>query len=197
MRRIFWLAAAVMFLVPASGWCQQSVEQQGQNQAQTSAPQHESLGDAARRAREHKKETPKSAKVFTNDNLPAAGVVSSVGPPPAAEAPQGPAAAAPPAGAAPSKNDEKTWREKFAGLRQKLEQDQAELDVMQRELGVLGVQNYSDPVKAMQEQLTRSDINKKTADIEAKKKAVAADKQAISDAEDDLRKSGGSPGWAR
>ena len=69
----------------------------------------------------------------------------------------------------PAANDEKTWRDKFATLRHKLEQDQAELDVMQRELGVLNVQYYSDPVKAMQQQFTRSDINKKTADIDAKK----------------------------
>jgi hypothetical protein len=68
---------------------------------------------------------------------------------------------------------------------------------MQRELGVLDVQYYSNPVKAMQQDLTRSDINKKTADIDAKKAQIEADKQAISDAEDDLRKAGGDPGWAR
>jgi len=68
---------------------------------------------------------------------------------------------------------------------------------MQRELGVLDVQYYSDPVKAMQQDLTRADINKKTADIEAKKQQIEADKQAISDAEDDLRKAGGDSGWAR
>ena len=80
---------------------------------------------------------------------------------------------------------------------QKLATDQADLDVMQRELGVLDVQNYSDPVKAMQQALTRSDINKKAADIDAKTKEIEADKQAIADAEDDLRKAGGDSGWAR
>ena len=68
---------------------------------------------------------------------------------------------------------------------------------MQRELGVLDLQNYSDPMKGMQQGLTRSDINEKTAKIEAKKKQIAADQQAISDAEDQLRKSGGDSGWAR
>ncbi len=53
---------------------------------------------------------------------------------------------------------------------------------MQRELGVLDVQYYSDPVKAMQQQLTRSDINDKTAKIDAKKKEIEADQQAIDDA---------------
>ena len=68
---------------------------------------------------------------------------------------------------------------------------------MQRELGVLNMQYYSDPNKAMQQQLSRDDINKKTSDIDAKKKDVEADQQAIDDAEDDLRKAGGDPGWAR
>jgi hypothetical protein len=59
------------------------------------------------------------------------------------------------------------------------------------------VQYYNDPVKAMQQQLSRDDINKKTADIDAKKKQIEADQQAIDDAQDELRKSGGDPGWGR
>ena len=59
------------------------------------------------------------------------------------------------------------------------------------------MQGYSDPNVAMQQSFTHSDIDKKTAEIEAKKKAVAADQQAISDAESDMIKSGGAPGWAR
>ncbi|MGC2724093.1 MAG: hypothetical protein WA224_09030, partial [Candidatus Acidiferrales bacterium] len=72
-----------------------------------------------------------------------------------------------------------------------------ELDIMQRELGVLDVQYYNDPVKAMQQGYTRSDIDEKTAKIDAKKKQIEADGQAISDAEEELRRSGGDPGWAR
>ena len=36
-----------------------------------------------------------------------------------------------------------------------------------------------------------------TADIGGKQKQIQADQQAIADAEDDLRKSGGDSGWAR
>ena len=192
MRRFWCLAAAALFVWPAVGWCRQD------SQAQTSAPQKESLADAARRAREQKKETPKAAKVFTNDNLPAAGSVSAAAQPPASESEaEGTEAATTPAGEAAAKDAGAAWREKFIELRQKLARDQADLAVMQRELGVLDVQNYNDPVKAMQQQLTRSDMNKKTADIEAMKKSIAADQQAIADAEDQLRKSGGDSGWAR
>jgi len=49
----------------------------------------------------------------------------------------------------------------------------------------------------MQQDLTRGDINKKTGDIEAKQKQIEADQQAIADAEEQLRKSGGDSGWAR
>ena len=174
---------------------------QGQSQSQSPTatsippnPPKESLAEAARRSREQRKDAGKSGKVFTNDNLPTEGV-STVG----VEAPAGGDAAATSAvaaeGAAPS--DEKAWRERFGKLRDKLAKDQAELDVLQREMGVVNLQVYNDPVKALQQNLTRSDINAKAAKIDAMTKQIEADKQAISDAEDQLRKSGGDVGWAR
>jgi len=172
---------------------------QGQSQAQSPAatsippnPPKESLAEAARRSREQK--AAKSGKVFTNDNLPTQGV-STVG----VEASAGGDAAATSGVAAEgaTPNDEKTWRERFAKLRDKLAKDQAELDVLQREMGVVNIQAYNDPVKALQQNLTRSDINAKAGKIDAMTKQIEADKQAISDAEDQLRKSGGDVGWAR
>ena len=227
MRRILsWAAAAAILAHPANGWCQSanpkpSQDSQSQASGQTSqtasaaasdstgpakstgattttvtaspAPQQESLAEAARKSREAKKDETKPVKVFTNDNLPATGGISTVGKePPAADGTADGTEAK--AGAA---GDEKSWREKFAGLRAKLARDQEDLSVMQRELGVLNLQNYSDPVKAMQQELTRDDINKKTADIDAKTQAIKADQQAIDDAEDALRKAGGDSGWAR
>jgi hypothetical protein len=173
----------------------QTASSPGQTQT-TPAPQEDSLAAAARRTREQKKDIPKPAKVFDNDNIPTQGGVSTVGS--SSSAPSGESNAATPApGAAPAASGEKFWRDKFDTLRHKLDQDQADLDVMQRELGVLNMQDYSDPMKTMQQGLTRSDINDKTAAIETKKKQIEADKQAITDAEDDLRKAGGDPGWAR
>lgn len=210
MRRILWLCAAVLVL-GVGGAIEAAQAQQDQAPAQSTssqqsaaaAPKQDSLVEAARKAREEKekKEAPKAAKVFTNDNLPSDGGVSTVGEGSASSGDQGQATdnSGQPA-AAP--NDEKTWREKFADLRHKLEQDQAALDVLQREAGVGMVQYYGgDPQKANQDQMSQqpmgADYNKKVADIDAKKKAVEADQQAISDAEDELRKAGGNPGWAR
>jgi hypothetical protein len=161
----------------------------------SSAPQ-DSLAEAARKAREQKKLAAKPGKVFTNDNIPTSGGISSASASSASSAKEA-ASDATPASSSASANDEKSWRDKFAQLRQKLDRDKENLDVMQRELGELSVQYYSDPTKAMQQQLSRDDINKKTAAIDAKKKEVEADQQAIDDAEDDLRKAGGDPGWAR
>ena len=205
--RALWLAAiaAIAAFAPSS-YCQQqdpakqaspdSAASQSAAQAPPQAPStpQESLADAARRAREQKKDTAKQAKVITNDNIPKEGGISAVGEePPAAEN----AEKAPAEADTSAKSDEKKWRARFDKLHHKLEQDQADLEVMQRELGVLNLQYYNDPVKAMQQELTRSDINEKTAKIAAKEKEIEADKQAISDAEDELRQSGGDPGWAR
>jgi hypothetical protein len=214
MRRALWLAAiAAIAAFPSSGHCQQQEQAKSQSQdsatspstsqsvaqaaPQTAGSQQESLAEAARRAREQKKETPKPPKIFTNDNIPKEGGISTVGeePPAAKNSKNAPADTAKSDKAAAS--NEKTWRERFEKLHRKLEQDQADLDVMQRELGVLDLQYYNDPVQAMQQELTRSDINAKTAKIATKQKEIEADQQAISDAQDDLRQSGGDPGWAR
>jgi hypothetical protein len=178
----------------ANGGASSSAASSSQDQSagtSAAAPQGDSLAAASRKAKEQKSQPAKPAKVFTNDNLPSGGI-STVGVTSSAVPTDGSAAAAPSSG-----QGEKYWRDKFASLNKKLEQDQTEVDVMQRELGQLNLQNYGDPVQAMQQGYSRSDIDKKTTEIDAKQKAVEADKQAISDAEDDLRRAGGDPGWGR
>jgi hypothetical protein len=222
MRRdLLCAAVAAILLAPASGLAQQQSQNQGQQgqtppaaSSQTAAQSSSSAASAdqsaapvdplvaaARKAREQKKDQAKPAHVFDNDNVPKAGGISAVGATPAEESGDGGVTADAGAGdakaGAPSANDEKSWRDRFAKLRHKLDEDQADLDIMQRELGVLDVQYYNDPVKAMQQGYTRSDIDEKTAKIDAKKKQIEADGQAITDAEEELRKSGGDPGWAR
>lgn len=205
---------AAFLCVSVAAWPQQTEQKPSQNDQRTSAakdqstssasPQQtpagpaDSLAEAARKARAAEKKTPKTARVFTNDNIPTAGGVSQVGVASQTPSESASASSAQAKGSAKAANgnSEASWRARFAQLRHKLEQDQAELDIMQRELGVLNMQYYSDPNKAMQQQLSRDDINKKTDAIDKKKAQVASDQQAISDAEDDLRKAGGDAGWA-
>jgi hypothetical protein len=212
MRRILsWAAAAAILAIPAGSRGQEADAKPAPAQqapagstdssaatsstVQSSAPQTESLADAARKAREAKKDQTKPPRVFDNDNLPG-GTVSTVGKTDDAKK-DGDATDASDHKSKSGTDSEKAWKEKFATLRSKLARDKEDLEVMQRELGVLNLQNYSDPNKGLQQELTRSDINNKTAAIDAKQKAIDADQQAIDDAEDDLRKSGGDSGWAR
>ena len=196
-------AVAALLIAPHFAAAQDQSGTSGQS-APSAVSQPTSLAEAARKAREEKKAS-KPPKVFTNDNLPTAGGISSAtATVPSAAGSSTPgkeldkdAASISAADASSTPRDEKAWRDKFALLHQKLDRDKAALDVMQRELGVLNVQYYNDPTKAMQQDYSRDDINKKTAEIDAKKKDVDADQQAISDAEDALQKAGGDPGWAR
>jgi hypothetical protein len=181
-----------------------SAQASSQSSTVSSAPQEDSLAAAARKAREQKKDQTgaKPARVFNNDNIPTTGGVSAVGTDTSAGAADSAdgateSAKAPATGGAPAPSGEKAWRERFDRLRKKLQQDEDDLEILQRELGVLDVQYYNDPVKGMQQGYSRSDINEKTDKIEAKKKTIEADNQAIADAEEELQRAGGDPGWAR
>jgi hypothetical protein len=208
MRRILCLSAAMLTLA-ASGQSRAQAQSQGQtsspagqNDTPPAVSQQDTLAEAARKAREQKKEAPKAAKVFTNDDLPTQAPVSTVGSSTEAAPAASSDSTATPAAPAAAPNDEKTWRDKFAELHHKLDQDQAALDVLQREASVDSLQYYGgNPQKAAQDQESQQPLgaayNKKVSDIDAKKKDVEADKQAIADAEDELRKAGGDPGWAR
>lgn len=209
MRKLVPLTAVAIVLgFAGNGWGQQSnsaspsAATPTQSSTSPAAPQ-DSLAEAARKAREQKKEEHKTPRLFTNDNLPTSGGISTVGQAPAPTPTPATSGSATPGGkkpgtpAASSPNDEAKWREKFATLRHKLEQDQQNLDLLQRELGTLNTQFYGDPNKQLQQQLTRSDIDKKTAEIDKAKDQVAADQKAIDDAQNELRASGGEPGWGR
>jgi hypothetical protein len=166
--------------------------------AQDSGSQ-DSVADAARKAQAEKKSQPKPTKVYTDDDIAAIpGHVSVVG---AAPADTGTASGTGDQNAKAKgtgeKKDESYYRKAFADLNHKLADDQKELDVLQREYGLKQQQYYSDPNTAMKEEYSRKDLDDTKAAIDQKTQDVAADQQAISDLEDDLRRSGGDPGWER
>ncbi len=161
----------------------------------------DAVADAARKAREQKKSEAKPKKVFTNDDVaPAPPAPAATAP--SAEGKEGEANAAKPAEAKGDKpagpdNSEAGWRKRFAEQRAKISQAEQELDILQREGQKLQTQYYADPQKALAEQYTRKDITDQDAKIQAKKDEIAKLKQGLSDLEDQLRASGGDPGWAR
>jgi hypothetical protein len=187
-----WLRFSV--LVPAL--CLASLPLWAQQQ-QTGDP----VADAARKAREDKKAAAKPRKVYTEDDIPQRGPDS-----PATQAPGDPNAATAVPGANPApagksgdspKGDEAAWRKRFQDHRGKIAQAEKELDVLQREAEKAQIQYYNDPQKALTEQYSRKDINEKDAQIAAKKQEIAQLKLGMDDLEDQLRKAGGDPGWAR
>jgi hypothetical protein len=178
--------------------------QQDQSQSTTGDP----VADAARKAREEKKVAPKPKKVFTDDDIaPRLGAEATVpASAPSATAPTGsttPAVALAKQAKADAEqqkedpNSEAAWRKRFAAQRRKISDAEGELDVLQREASKADLQYYRDPQKALNEQLTRDEINKKNEKIAVKKKEVENLKQQLSDMEDQLRAAGGDAGWAR
>ena len=176
-------------------------------QAQDSSKSDDAVADAARKAREKKKEAAKTKKVYTNEDMGElkSGGVSTVGQDSNAaataggdqkDATKGKEGANPASDADASKDQEKIWRQRFHDAYAKLAQLQKELDILQREDNKAQLQYYPDPQKAMKEGYTRKDINETAAKITAKKHEIDQQKQHISDLEDDLRKAGGDPGWA-
>jgi hypothetical protein len=198
MRLKNWMKAAM--LMPALSLGVLTAQAQ---QAQSQQSTGDAVADAARKAREQKKDAPKPKKVFTDDDVkPASSSETQPAANGAASGTQNPdggtqAAGATGAAASGGKNDEASWRKKFQEQRDKIAQAEKELDLLEREGDKAQVQYYADPQKAMNEQLTRKDINDHNAKIEEKKKQIAQLKQQMDDMEEALRKSGGDPGWAR
>jgi len=172
----------------------QAVAQPQDASQQTGDP----VADAARKARESKKDVPKPKKVWTDDDLKKA-----TPPPETASTPAtgtGTATTTQAAGNATGGQDpngEAAWRAKFKEQHDRIARAEKELDILQRELEKAQLQYYPDPQKAMTEQNSRKDINDKTSKIDAKKKEIDQLKQGLDDLEDQLRKANGNPGWAR
>ncbi len=161
----------------------------------------DSLGDLARRLREERaREARKPLKVYTNDNLPAR---------PKEEAPTMSTGMAVLPVAQPEKktetassesapaHDEKYFRSRMAELQHRLDIDKRELEVMQQKLGLNQTQFYADPNKTLQQEYSRTDLNKLNDQITKKKDQIAQDEKDIDDLRDQLRREGGNPGWLR
>src|SRR6267378_2239076 len=195
-----WTKISIIFAVlclaglPACAQSQSSWQQSGRDP----------VADAARKAREDKKNAAKPKKVYTDDDVkPAAAAAATA----TTAASSGATGAATTGAAGPQKTDdggakedpnsEQAWRKRFREQRDKLAKAETELDVLQRESQKSQLEYYPDPQKALSEQNTRKDINEKVAKIAAKKQEIAQLKQGLEDLEEQLRKSHGDPGWAR
>ena len=181
--KVFVLGFVIVCLGAVGGYAQQNSDAKGT-----------SLGDIARQLKAQKAKQPKPAIVVTNDNIPGdkgeASGISSKGNTSADSTP-------PASGGSTQAHDEKYFREKLSKLQDQLDTHKRELDVLQQKLGQNQMQYYNDPNKSLLQQYSRDDINKFTADIDAKKQQVADDQKAIDDLHEELRHDGGDPAWLR
>ena len=163
----------------------------------------QSLGEIARKVRAEKRAAPKATRVFTNENIPREGGLSTTTSPAAATsttAKEKEAAGKETKGSKDKKSladEEKEWRGKFAKLREQLNYEERKLDVQQRELNLAQIQNYSDPNVALREQNQRTEINKRTQEMEKQRQAVDQLKKAIADLEEELHRKNLPAGWAQ
>jgi len=185
-------------------WSSVAARPQGAGPQQTGDP----VADAARKAREAKKDTPKPKKVYTDDDVKTSAPQPAVAPAAAQVDADGKVTAKTGQAAgdtAKTKDDspkedpngEAAWRKRFQAQRDKIAKAEKELDILGRELEKAQVEYYPDPQKAMTQQNTRGDISTINGKIDAKTKELEQLRQGLSDLEDQLRKSGGNPGWAR
>jgi len=202
MRVRFWIKASMIVAALCMAGLLAAAQQQGSSEKQTGDP----VADAARKAREKKKDAPKPKKIYTDDD------VKKSAPEPAPAAAPGVASGTVAATAVPAAGDsaktgdatktedpngQAAWRRRFQDQRDKIAKIIKELEILGRELEKAQVEYYPDPQKAMTQQNSRADINDKQAKIDAKKKELDQLRQGLDDLEDQLRKSGGDPGWAR
>jgi hypothetical protein len=201
------LAATLTLSCCALGWCLAAAGTARAQGSSQPASSDGSIADAARKARENKKNAPTGKKVYTDDDVrpatPEAPAAANGTPAPgtAETADVGAAGTKKPVAdgekEAASPNDEKAWRKRFQAQREQIARAEKELDVLQREEEKDQVQYYPDPQKALAEGYTRKDINEKDTKIAAKRQELAQLKQGLDDLEDQLRKSGGDSSWAR
>jgi chromosome segregation ATPase len=194
MRAKTWMKYLLSIAVLCLAGLPLYAQQQSSSQQSGSDP----VADAARKAREDKKNAAKPKKVYTDDDVkPAASAATgNTGAAAGATGTTGQQKAGD-AAVAQDANGEAAWRKRFKEQRDKISKAETELDILERELQKSQTEYYPDPQKALTEQNTRKEINDKTAKIDAKKQEIAQLKQGLDDLEDQLRKSGGDPGWAR
>lgn len=180
--------------------------------AQSSA---QSLADVARAASATRKDQPKGAKVYTNDNLrtditPSTPVAPGATPDttPAADGAMATTAepGTTPADAAPGgpvtdardqrSKDEAAWRQRMTSAREAVERSTSFAAALQSQINALTVDfiNRDDPAQRAQIEQQRV---KAVAELERTQREIEANKKAITAIEDEARKAGVPAGWLR
>src|SRR2546430_5607341 len=156
MRVRLWMKAVLIVPVLCLGGLSAAAQPQDSSQQQTGDP----VADAARKAREAKKDTTKPKKVYTDDDIKTRATEKAAASSATGDA-KGKAATTAQATGAYGKageepqedpNSEAAWRKRFQAQRDKIAKAEKELDILTRELEKAQVEYYPDPQKAMTQQ---------------------------------------------
>jgi hypothetical protein len=163
----------------------------------------QSLADVAKKEEERRRHT-KTGKVYTNTDLsPVKGPSGDSGSLPA-PAPSTATDSADSKPATDAKADEKKsdeqgqpyWAKRMAGLRETFQRDSVYADALQTRINSLTTDfvNRDDPAQRAQIGAQREAA---LTELNRLKKQIEADKKAITDAEEEARRSGVPAGWLR
>jgi hypothetical protein len=187
------------------------------------APIHaQSLGDLSKAEEARRKTIKEPSKVYTDKDLKPAPMAPDADAAPADENAPADADAAKDAGADAAKDaaasddtsgdkaedkadaakpaqeekGEAYWSGRAKELQSQLERDQSYAEALQSRINALNTDfaNRSDPA---QRSIVEQDRNKALAEAERLSQAIENDKKAISDFQDEARRSGVPPGWLR
>lgn len=183
---------ALVILLTFGGGATATKAQQAETANQAQSAEADPLAAAARHVREERKDQPKAAKVYTNDNLPTNGTISYVGPSAstsgtkdAGSSTADPAAANPnaKAGAKASGSEDKSADQAaLARAKQQLESAKKDLDIEQRKFA-LDQQSYMSSPNHDSDKQTAVTLQTEQDDISAKKDEVDAAQKLVNDLE--------------
>jgi hypothetical protein len=163
--------------------------------------QSQTLADVARSERSRQKAP--ASKVYTNADLTPPG---SAQPVPSPASPPSPASAAPESDAAPAARsgpvdkqgrDERYWRETFETARAELKRAEDRMLVLETQRNELNLQILRQSNLYNRENVLGAQLKVLETELAAVRMARDAAIQRLSALEEELRRSGGPPGWAR
>jgi hypothetical protein len=154
------------------------------------------LAEVAKKEQDRRKATATAGKVYTNKDLPKAGVPATPAKPATPTAVAEPATQPTQEKAAGDEKDEAWWRARITAAREAVRRDEMFLEALQSRVNALSTDfvNRDDPYQRAQ---IGQDRQKALAEMDRVKGEIEQLKKAIDDIEEEARKAGVPPGWLR
>ncbi len=181
MKTLLW-AIAILLVVPAGSL---AAQQQQDQSTPPATQQPESLADAARRAREQKKDHPKPTKVWDNSNLPSGSNISVVGKEPDAGAAAQTDANATNSATPAKSGDKAAIQSQYDEAKKELDSLRTDLDIAQRKY-VLDDQMYRSEPNFTSDKQGAAAMEEEKSDVEAKHDQVTEAQKKLDELQSQL-----------